>query len=155
MIYKPTRHRKEDNPYVLEIINKKYYVSFRDNNNKEQTIEVTREVFDAFDEFELSDKKQMNEFDRHLEHSYLTDEKFNNCSARYNPSVEEDFISKEEDKKILNLINKLPEPHKKRFKMFFYGGYNETEIAKLVNVSQPAVFKSIEKCINLLKKAIK
>lgn len=144
-----------DNHYVLEIIDEKYYVSFRDNNNKEQTIEVTREVFDTFDEFELSDKKQMNEFDRHLEHSYLTDEKFNNCSTRYNPSVEEDFISKEEYKKILDLINKLLEPHKKRFKMFFYGGYSETEIAKLVNVSRPVVFKSIEKCINLLKKAIK
>lgn len=61
-----------DNPYVLEIIDEKYYVSFRDNNNKEQTIGVTREVFDAFDEFELSNKKQMNEFDRRLEHSYLT-----------------------------------------------------------------------------------
>lgn len=33
--------------------------------------------------------------------------------------MEEDFISKEEYKKILDLINKLPEPHKKRFKMFF------------------------------------
>jgi hypothetical protein len=51
--------------------NGKYYVSFSDANNHHQKIEVTQEVFESFNKFELDDISNINEYDRHIEHSEI------------------------------------------------------------------------------------
>lgn len=64
-VNKPKRKKSKDNPYTLLVINNKYYVEFKDVKNILNTVEVTEEQFEAFNEFELEDKSQMNKYERH------------------------------------------------------------------------------------------
>ena len=64
MVDRPKR-RKMDNSYNLKIINNLYYIIFK-SNNKYNEVEVTKEVFDLMNRFELDDLKELNEFDKHI-----------------------------------------------------------------------------------------
>ncbi len=66
---RPKRRKDKHNPYTLYTKAGRYYISFVDVNNNFQEIEVSQEVFESFNKFELEDVSQMNEYDRHLEHS--------------------------------------------------------------------------------------
>ena len=72
---RPKRRRISDNPYTLQVINNTYVVIFKDNTYKNHIVEVSEDVFNAMNNFELDDLKELNEFDRHIEHSLLLDEK--------------------------------------------------------------------------------
>lgn len=69
---RPKRRRYKDNPYRLEIDNvcKVYIVSFKDSQGIIQKIEISEEIFNALDKFELEDLSEMNEYDNHI-HSFL------------------------------------------------------------------------------------
>lgn len=56
MVDRPKRRKKMDNPYNLKIINNNYYIIFK-SNNKYNEVEVTKEVFDLMNRFELDDLK--------------------------------------------------------------------------------------------------
>ena len=66
---RPKRRKFKDNPYELEIDNNAYLIKFVDGNRKLQIIEVSPEVFKVFDDSELNDIIQLNEYDRHIEHA--------------------------------------------------------------------------------------
>ena len=66
---RPKRRKDKYNPYTLCSEKGKYYVYFVDVNNRIQMVEVSKSVFETFNIFELEDISQMNEYDRHLEHS--------------------------------------------------------------------------------------
>ena len=68
---RPKRRKFKDNPYELEIDNNAYLIKFVDGNRKLQIIEVSPEVFKVFDDSELSDLSQMNEYDNHIEHAEI------------------------------------------------------------------------------------
>ena len=66
---RPKRRKDKYNPYTLYTKAGRYYISFVDVNNRIQMVEVSKSVFETFNIFELEDISQMNEYDRHLEHS--------------------------------------------------------------------------------------
>ena len=59
---RPKRRKFKDNPYELEIDNNAYLIKFVDGNRKLQIIEVSPEVFKVFDDSELNDIIQLNEY---------------------------------------------------------------------------------------------
>jgi len=69
------------NPYTIrtETIDDitRYVVSFKDGQDILREIEVSQNVFMLFHNFQKSDKRQKNFFERHIEHSDLTDEQVN------------------------------------------------------------------------------
>ena len=69
----PKRRKYKDNPYTLNTIDNHYYILFRDGQNIPRMIEVKKEVYDIFNQFELYDLKELNEYDRHIERLELTD----------------------------------------------------------------------------------
>ena len=58
------------------------------------TVEVTEEQFEAFNEFELEDKSQMNKDERHKERSEVYEETLYKKANLIYDSVEDDFIKK-------------------------------------------------------------
>ena len=72
---KPKRRNAKDNHYNIKYIENTniYVVEFKFNNTK-KIVEVNKDVYDAFNQFELDDLKQLNEYDRHIEHLEQTDE---------------------------------------------------------------------------------
>ena len=52
------------------------------------------EMFDIFNQFELDDLKELNEFDRHIEHKELSEESIYNRGANSTESLDDYIIRK-------------------------------------------------------------
>lgn len=63
------RRKSKDNPYTIFDEEGKLYVTFKDGKGIKQKIEVNNDIFNFFDDSELHDVRELNEFDRHIEHS--------------------------------------------------------------------------------------
>lgn len=74
MIKMPKRRKSKDNPYNLILLNDKYYLTFKDGRNVQQTVELSLDIFEAFNKFELEDISQMHKYDKHIEHSEVYEE---------------------------------------------------------------------------------
>ena len=57
------RRKYRDNPYTLIIDNDKFYIEFDSN-----VVEVSKEVFDIYNESGIHDINEMNEYDWHIYH---------------------------------------------------------------------------------------
>ena len=64
-IKRPKRRKNKDNPYTLFVRDERFFVSFRDGEGIRIETELTREQYLLFDRFELEDKKEANERERH------------------------------------------------------------------------------------------
>lgn len=71
---RPKRRKYRDNPYTLRLVDKHYHILFKDGENIPRTIEVSENIFDVFNQFEFDVLKELNEFDRHIEHKELFEE---------------------------------------------------------------------------------
>ncbi len=154
MVDRPKRRKKMDNPYNLKIINNNCYIIFK-SNNKYNEVEVTKEVFDLMNRFELDDLKELNEFDRHIEHSELTERTLNNRMLFKQESIEDLIIRKTSLEDLRKAINMLSEVQRRRIKLYYFDELTEKEIAKLENVSQKNISKSLTAAKNNLKEILK
>ena len=157
MAERPKRRKHKDNPYTLEFIEEKnsYRVSFRDVKGKYRRIEVNKEIYQAFDRFELDDLSELNEFDNHIEHSEIYENNLNE-RAMDKPlgvaDIVETMLINEELKKA---INELSDIQKRRIKMYYFEDMTLEDIARIEKTSHQAVSKSIIKALAELRKILK
>lgn len=83
---RPKRRRDKDNPYELYTIgiatdHPRYFVEFMDGQRQKHCEEISRELYELLDSFELEDISYMNECDRHYERSDLTEISLHHRSA--------------------------------------------------------------------------
>ena len=66
----PKRNKSKDNPYTLGFDEEKqmYTVEFMDNKRIIHKVEISEEVYKAFDKFELEDISQIHKYRSHIEH---------------------------------------------------------------------------------------
>ena len=147
---RPKRRKISDNPYTLQVINNTYVVIFKDN-----TYEVSEDVFNAMNSFELDDLKELNEFDRHIEHSLLLDEKLYIRAKNKPLDLEDEIIRKSSFEDLKKAIDTLPEIQKRRIKKYYFEEKNEYEIAKEENTTQQAINKNLHQAIKKLKEILK
>ena len=71
----PKRRKDKYNPYKLSYFKDegKYIIQLKQNKTINYFIEVSKEIYSAFNSFELEDKSQMNKYERHIENSIITD----------------------------------------------------------------------------------
>lgn len=112
----PKRRKDKYNPYTLYTKAGRYYISFVDVNNNFQEIEVSQKVFESFNRFELEDISQMNEYDRHLEHSEVYEHTLYQKSVSSEQPLEEYFDKAQDSENLHMAINKLPNVQKRRLK---------------------------------------
>lgn len=62
------------------------------------------------------------------------------------------WIGEIEDERLLSALENLSEDDLKLLTLYAYEGYNESEISKVFNISQPAIHKRIMKITIFLKK---
>ena len=152
---RPKRRKSSDNPYTLQIINNTYVVIFKDSKLEEQTVEVSEKVFNQMNEFQLDDLRELNEYDRHTEHSEVFDYTLERKSIN-KPSSTDEIV----EKKILSenlkvAIDSLPENQKRRIKLYYFDNKTLEEIAALDGCSKVAVKYSIDNAIEKISKKIK
>ena len=157
MAERPKRRKHKDNPYTLEFIEEKnsYRVSFKDVKGKYRRIEVNKEIYQAFDRFELDDLSELNEFDNHIEHSEIYENNLNERAMDKPLGVDdivETMLINEELKKA---INELSDIQKRRIKMYYFEDMTLEDIARVEKTSHQAVSKSIIKALAELRKILK
>ena len=152
---RPKRRKSNDNPYTLQIINNTYVVIFKDGRKREQVVEVSKEIFHQMDRFELDDLRQLNEYDRHIEHSEMYDNTLYSKASEKPISLEDDIIRKTSFEELKEAINKLPEIQKRRIKKYYFEDKTEEVIAKEENTTRQAVNIILGRSIENLKKILK
>ena len=130
------RNKDKYNPYTL-LSNKDkniYVVVFKDNRNKTHNIEVSKDIYNAFDRFELEDISQMHKYERHIEHSEVYEETMFSRSINKQTSLEEEVERKILNENIKTAMSKLTETQRRRIKLYFFENMNFTQIARLEKV---------------------
>ena len=151
----PKRRKYKDNPYTLEYINNKCYIKFKDSKDILQVVEVSKEIHDVFNEYELLDTRHMHEYDRHIEHSELLDSTLYKRSINDKYNLEEDVEDKIIREELLNAINELTETQKRRLNLYYFEGKTLKEISSIDNCSITSVKESIDSGIEKIEKLIK
>lgn len=154
MLEKTKRRKDTYNPYQLYVSTdkKKFFIRFKDGENTIKYIEINDTIYYEFNKFELDDKSQMNKYDRHIEHSQVTEITLNKRAIQQEISVEETVMSNYEKEKIHNAILKLPEIQKRRIKMYFFDELTQKEIANKEGTSIRAIQYSMKIALKNLKK---
>lgn len=155
MIERPKRRRYKDNPYFLSVDDSNVkYVSFKDSNNKLKKIEIKDDIFRAFNQFELDDLSEMNEFDNHIEHSEIFDNNLYGRSMKKSLSVEEQAMNNILIEKILDELSHLPGIQRRRFIKYYIYDFTLDEIAKSENCTKMAVKFSIDIVLKKIRKRL-
>ena len=70
----PKRRKDKNNPYTLSVADGRFYLSFRDGIGVLHEMEINSELYGLLNAFELEDLSYLNEWDRHIEQSELSEE---------------------------------------------------------------------------------
>lgn len=156
----PSRRKSKDNPYRITISNGKYLVSFKGNDRVLKKLEITKEVYDAFDKFELEDISQMHKDDYHRDLNYYDYSEsadnyiFNNSLCDYK-SVEDVVEEKIRNEKLYQAIDSLSVVQRRRVKLYYFKHLTLDEIADLERTTHQAISKSIRLALEEIRKKLK
>ena len=158
---RPKRRKHKDNPYKLSYgsNNEIYMINFV-NNNVEQKIEISKDIFEAFDTFELEDISQLHKVDKYIDDRNVDGSEFmeivlynnNKFTAK---NVEEIIEEKIRNEELYKAMSKLSVVQKRRIKMYYFEDLTLQEIADIEGCSVKNVYKSIELAKEKLKNILK
>lgn len=111
---RPKRRKDKYNPYTLTEKEDKHFLSFWDGQGVWQEFQITRELFEAMNRFELDDLSILNEWDRHYEHSELTEGSLYDRAAILPESVEETVFRNLRYEALYKAMEQLPETQRRR-----------------------------------------
>ena len=151
----PKRRKDKYNPYTLYLENGKYYVSFVETNKNVQKVEVSQKVFESFNKFELEDVSQMNEYDRHLEHSEVYEHTLHKKKDSREWSLEEYFENVQITENLHMAISKLPEVQKRRLNKYYFEEKTFDKIALEEGCTYQCVQRSVYRAVEKIKNSLK
>ena len=151
------RNKSKDNPYTLSYneTTRSYVVEFKDNKNNIHRVEISDEVYEAFDKFELEDISQIHKYRKHIEHNEVYEETLYHRAINDSVSIEEEIEEKIMVEELKDIINSLPEIQKKRLKKYYFEDMTLEQIAKEENCTKRAVKFTIDIAIEKISKKIK
>ena len=154
---RPKRRRAADNPYEIYTVGTttdclRYYISFQDGMGTQHELEISKELFDALDRFELDDLSFLNEVDRHYEQSEQSENSLNKRATTPQISVEETVMRQMEKERLHQAISKLPEIQRRRLSMYYFSGLTFEQIAKKEGCTKMSVKFSVDHAIQNIKK---
>ncbi len=152
---RPKRRKDKYNPYTLYTKAGRYYISFVDVNNNFQEIAVSQKVFESFNKFELEDISQMNEYDRHLEHSEIYEHTLHKKKDASEWSLEEYFENVQVTENLHIAISKLPEVQKRRLNKYDFDEKSFDEIALEEGCTYQCVQRSVYRAVEKIKNSLK
>lgn len=154
MINLPKRRKLKDNPYTLLIEDNEYFIIFKDSKNILYKNKVDEEIFMIFNDFELEDKKIMNEYSRYIEHSELFEYNYESKMINKSLSIEE-VIRNFTYEKLYKSLDLLPEIQKRRIKKYYFEGKTQQQIADEEKVDIRSIQYSLSCALKKLKKFLK
>lgn len=155
---RPHRRHNKDNPYTIFTVGVNtdtphYYVSFNDGQGISICIEIEKEQFNIFNEFELEDISFINEWKRHYDLKEQDESSLNKRAISIPLTVEEIILNRIEEEQLHKAISALPEKQKRRLVLYFFECLTYDEIASLEGCTKVAVKHSIDKALKKLRKS--
>lgn len=155
----PKRRKSKDNPYNIGYNQEKeiFVLTFKDVNDNICCVEINYDLYNLFNEFELNDLKQLNEFDRHIEHLNImqNDELVFKRILNKQILTEELVEKKLQEDSLILAIKKLPKIQRRRIIKYYFEDKTFDDIALEEGCSKVAVKYSIDVAISNLKKILK
>ncbi len=151
----PKRRKDKYNPYTLTIQNGKYYLAFKDGQGVHHQMEISETLYALMNSFELDDLSHLNEWDRHIEQSELSDATLENRMAELPESVEETVCKQILYEQLHKAIDKLPKVQRRRIILYFFCNHTYEEIAEIEGCSVHSVFVALERGKEKLKNFLK
>lgn len=148
----PKRRKDKYNPYNIYALKGHYYVSFKDGQDILHKFEISEQIYEALDSFELEDISYLNTWDRHLEQSEIWEETLNERVFQKPESLEEFVMKKLQTEQLYKAIVKLPKVQRHRLYLYYFQGMTYAQIAIIEKCSFQAVAKSIAAAERNLKK---
>lgn len=150
----PLRNKSKDNPYILgfDENKEKYTVEFFDNKQIIHKVEISNEIYEAFNRFELDDVSQIHKYQRHIEHSEIYEETLNERAIHKAISVEEIVSNNMLMEDLKEAIDSLSDIQKRRIKMYYFEELTQKEIAEKEGTSIRAVQYTLNSAITQLQK---
>lgn len=147
----PNRKKDKYNPYELAVENEKYYVTFIDGQGFHHKEQISRELYELFDRFELEDISQLNVISRYQEHSELTEGTLNQRALIQPETMEEGVYRKIMYNQLHTAIGKLPDIQRRRVLLHYFGGFTYERIAEMEGCTKMAVKFSINIAVKKLR----
>ena len=153
---RPIRIKDKYNPYTLSTKgvhtdDPHYYVSFVDVNNNHIKVEISKELFDLFDKFELEDLSYIHQVSRNIEHSELLESTLNRRATESGNSLEDTIIEKEMNVRLYSAILSLNPIKRKRVYLYYFKGLTLKEIARIEGKSYSTIAESMKKILKEIK----
>lgn len=149
---RPKRRKDKYNPYILHSENGRYFVAFHDGDGVYHNQELSEQLFEIFNRFELDDLVYLNVWDRHMEHSQLWEAGLNERCIHKSESVEEEVLMHLQNESLYKAIARLPELQQRRVRMRFFEQMSYEKIAEKEKCSKAAVKYSLDVALKNLKK---
>ena len=147
----PKRKKNPLNNYELFYNEKGYYISFKDGANILQHLEISKDIYDLFNAFELEDISYLNEVSRHYDPLDINLRTLHERTLCQESSIEDDAMKNIQFISLHNAISKLPSVQKRRLLFYYFYELTFKEIAVLEDCSQPAIKYSVDAAINKLR----
>ena len=151
---RPKRRKDKYNPYTLTEKEGKQLLSFRDGQGVLRELQITKELFEVLNQFELDDLSVLNEWDRHIEHFEQTEQSLNRRAYYKAESVEDAVLRNIEYERLHRAISELPETQRRRLTLYYFRGLTYEQIAEMEGCSHPAVIKSVSAAIEKIRKIL-
>ena len=152
---RPKRRRDKDNPYELYTIgiatdHPRYFVEFIDGQKRKHCEEISRELYELLDSFELEDLSYMNECDRHRIKVSLSDVLIHQCAAEPIEPLQELIEIAYDKEQVHKAISMLSSVQQRRIQMYYFAEMTYEEIAEAEQCS----FQAVEKTLRNARKTI-
>ena len=147
----PNRKKDKSNPYTLSIENNTYYISFTDGQGIFHKMQISMELYAAFNDFELDDISLMNEASRHLTEADAGEEPLGHRIADSSEPVEDHVYRRIMFQELHKAIAQLPEIQRRRVLLYYFGGYTYEQIAQMENCTKRAVKFSVDAALKNLR----
>lgn len=114
-------------------------------------MEIDGELYGLLNAFELEDLSYLNEWDRHIEQSELSEETLEQRMRRTPCSVEETVYRAIQYGQLHRAIDQLPKTQRRRLILYYFYDFTYEKIAEIEGCSVHSVFVAIERAKEKIK----
>lgn len=114
-------------------------------------MEIDGELYGLLNAFELEDLSYLNEWDRHIEQSELSEETLEQRMRRTPCSVEETVYRAIQYEQLHRAIDQLPKTQRRRLILHYFYDFTYEKIAEIEGCSVHSVFVAIERAKEKIK----
>ena len=116
----PKRRKDKYNSYTLTVADGRFYLALQDGQGVTHEMEIDSELYALLDSFELEDLSYLNEWDRHIEQSELSEAMMERRMLQSTCYVEEVVYRNIRDEQLYKAIKSLPEMQRRRLILYFF-----------------------------------